>query len=535
MDEIAQLQHQLQQMQQERDEQLRRLKELNHIGIALSTERDPDKLLNMILQKSREITNADAGTLYLVEGDDDSGRRLRVKITQNDSMRMNFEEFVMPITKGSIAGFVGITGEPVNIPDVYDIPAEKEYRFNKEYDARTGYRAMSMLTVPMRNHKEEIIGIIQLINRKTDFAVRLTPENREKTVVAFDKNDEDLLTSLASQAAVALENNVLIKSIERLFEGFVTAAVTAIESRDPTTSGHSFRVADLTVGLAEIVDKLESEKFRSVSFTYDEIKEIRYASLLHDFGKVGVRENVLVKAKKLYPMQLDLIKQRFAYYQKAWQSDYYKAKLDLLLARGRDGYESHQGELDRVFGNRLNSLEDYINFIIQSNEPTILAEGNFEKLLRIASEDSLVPAGVDSHLLMPDEVHLLSIRKGSLNDRERIEIESHVTHTFSFLSKIPWTTELKRVPRIAYGHHEKLNGSGYPNRLAAQDIPIQTRMMTISDIFDALTASDRPYKRAVPTEKALDIISSEVKTGQVDQDLFDIFVEAKIFHLTSGK
>jgi response regulator RpfG family c-di-GMP phosphodiesterase len=328
---------------------------------------------------------------------------------------------------------------------------------------------------------------------------------------------------------------MLIKSIERLFEGFVTAAVTAIESRDPTTSGHSFRVADLTVSLAEIVDRVDRGRFASFRFTGEQIKEIKYAALLHDFGKVGVRENVLVKAKKLYPMQLDLIVQRFEAFKKAWEAEYYKSKLNLLLTVGQENYETQTRELDEVFRNRLNSLEDYLAFIVQSNEPTVLAEGNFEKLLRIASDMNLIPPEYAKGLLAPEEVQLLSIRKGSLNDRERIEIESHVTHTFLFLSKIPWTSELKRVPRIAYGHHEKLDGTGYPNRLRAEEIPIQTRMMTISDIYDALTASDRPYKRAVPVEKALDILSSEVKRNQLDPDLFHLFVDGKVFLRTAAK
>jgi hypothetical protein len=192
-------------------------------------------------------------------------------------------------------------------------------------------------------------------------------------------------------------------------------------------------------------------------------------------------------------------------------------------------------ELENVFKNRLNSLQDYWDFILQSNEPSVLAQGNFEKLLRIASDRDLVPPAVQESLLAPEEVQLLSIRRGSLNDHERIEIESHVTHTFLFLSKIPWTPELRDVPRIAFGHHEKLDGSGYPNRLKAEDIPIQTRMMTISDIYDALTASDRPYKRAVMPERALDIISEEVKLKQLDPDLFQIFIEGKVYELTRGK
>jgi HD-GYP domain-containing protein (c-di-GMP phosphodiesterase class II) len=530
----AQLRLQVQRIRAERDTHLKKLKELNAIGVALSTQRDPDQLLEMILQKSREITNADAGSLYLVEGDESSGKRLRFKISQNDSMKLNYEEFVMPISKGSIAGYVAATGETLNIPDVYQIPKDREYGFNRQFDESTGYRTASVLAIPMNNHKGEITGVIQLLNSKKE-PVRLTRENSQQVIRPFDENDEDLVSSLASQAAVALENNILIKSIERLFEGFVTAAVTAIESRDPTTSGHSFRVADLTVELARVVDKLDTGRFGDIKFTYDEIKEIRYASLLHDFGKVGVRENVLVKAKKLYPLQLDLIRERFLHYRRAWEAEYYKSKLHMLENLGRPHFDAQSPQMDMLYKNRMNSLDDYWKFIVESNEPTVLAEGNFERLLRISAENDLLPPGIEGSLLTPDEVQLLSIRKGSLNERERVEIESHVTHTFLFLSKIPWTSELKQVPRIAYGHHEKLNGVGYPNRLSANDIPVQTRMMTISDIYDALTASDRPYKRAVPGEKALDIISSEVKAGQVDQDLFQLFVDAKIYRLTINK
>ena len=450
-------------------------------------------------------------------------------------MRLNYEEFVMPISMGSIAGFVAATGETLNIPDVYEISKEREYGFNRQFDESTGYRTMSVLAVPMSNHKGEVIGVIQLLNSKNDFSVSLTRENYREAIRPFDQNDEELLSSLASQAAVALENILLIKSIERLFEGFVTASVTAIESRDPTTSGHSFRVADLTVELARVVDQADTGRFKDVSFTHDEIKEIRYASLLHDFGKVGVRENVLVKAKKLYPLQVDLIRERFRHFRKAWEAEHYKSQLNMLLTLGREYYDVQAGDVEKVFRNRVNSLEDYWNFIVESNEPSVLAQGNFERLLRISAESDLIPPGIEDPLLTSEEVQLLSIRKGSLNDRERVEIESHVTHTFLFLSKIPWTSELKRVPRIAYGHHEKLNGCGYPNRLRADDIPVQTRMMTISDIYDALTASDRPYKRAVPKEKALDIIASEVKSEQVDSELFQMFIDAKVFHITTGR
>lgn len=450
-------------------------------------------------------------------------------------MPVHYEEFQMPITKGSIAGYVAATGETLNIHDVYQIASHCEYRFNQHYDESTGYRTTSMLTAPMTDHQGQITGIIQLINRKKDFSVKLTQKNYKDWVRSFDQNDEELVNSLASQAAVALENSALLKSIQRLFEGFVTASVTAIESRDPTTSGHSFRVATLTVGLATLVDRATTGRFAAIQFTADEIKEMRYAALLHDFGKVGVRENVLVKSKKLYPFQVELIRQRFEYMKKAWEAEHFRSKFNLLRSAGIENFEAQFAPLETAFENRLRSLDHYYEFILQSNEPTVLPHGNFDKLLRIASDQELIAPGAQGPLLSGEEIQFLSIRKGNLNDRERSEIQSHVTHTFLFLSKIPWTSELRDVPKIAYGHHEKMDGSGYPNRLKGEDIPVQTRIMTISDIYDALTAGDRPYKRAVPSDNALDIIAAEVKHDQLDPELFQLFVEGKVFELATGK
>jgi HD-GYP domain-containing protein (c-di-GMP phosphodiesterase class II) len=526
----ALLKEQMVTVRQDRDTQLHRLRELNRIGIALSTERNPDRLMKMILQKSREITSADAGSIYVVETDEqEKNKKLRFKILQNDSIQLSFEECCIPMTTESVAGYVAVTGEPLNIPNVHRLPEDVEYRFNKDIDLHSGYRTESTLAVAMKNYKGEIIGVIQLINRKKNFGNPLRPDNYATEIEPFDAEDLELVTSLASQAAVAFENNQLIQNIERLFEGFVTASVTAIESRDPTTSGHSFRVAEFTVQLAETVSAIRSGKFHDVTFSSYELKEMRYAALLHDFGKVGVRENVLVKAKKLYPSQLELIRHRFAYYKKAWELELYKSKLNIILTRGPDEFIAEAIHLENAFKARLEMLDDYLDLILQTNEPTVTIQDNFEKLRWILSDTHMSPPGVDEPLLRPEEVQLLSIRKGSLNEKEREEIESHVIHTFLFLSKIPWTSELKNVPEIAYGHHEKLNGSGYPNRLNGKEIPIQTRMMTISDIYDALTASDRPYKRAVPSEHALEILQSEVEKGQVDSDLFEIFVDAKIF------
>ena len=334
--------------------------------------------------------------------------------------------------------------------------------------------------------------------------------------------------------AVALENIRLYESIETLFEGFVRASVGAIEARDPTTYGHSFRVADLTVGLAEVVDRDDSPVFRDIRFSRAEMKEIRYASLLHDFGKVGVREEVLVKAKKLYPMQLDLMRQRFAYARKALEHAQSERKLTYLLDKGREEFLAAQAEFQIDLEQQLRELDEFFDFVVKCNEPTILRESNFERLSEFAARQFVDPTGQVHPLLTPHEIELLSISKGSLDERERRQIESHVNHTMSFLSQIPWTREIKNIPAIASAHHEKLDGRGYPYKLSASEIPFQSKMMTISDIYDALSATDRPYKKALRSDQALDILFDEAKQGLVDRELLRVFHEAEIYRLTSN-
>jgi HD-GYP domain-containing protein (c-di-GMP phosphodiesterase class II) len=387
-----------------------------------------------------------------------------------------------------------------------------------------------MLVFPMTNHAGDIIGVLQLINRRrTRDHSKLTAETVPDEVIPFDQETIEIMRSLAGQAAVAVENNLLYESIERLFEGFVTAAVTAIEQRDPTTSGHSFRVADLTVELARVIEHVEAGPYREIAFSNDQIREIRYASLLHDFGKVGVREQVLVKEKKLYPMQLEAIRSRFEFAMKSLEADVSRRKLDYMLAHGRDGYEEFVRQIDEETRGETERLQADFAFVTQSNEPTVLPEGEFQYLQQLAERAFVNLRGEQQLLVRPEEARILSIRKGNLDAGERGEIESHVTHTFNFLQKIPWTKDLASVAQFAYAHHEKLNGRGYPRKLTATDIPIQSRMMTVSDIYDALTASDRPYKRAISTERALDILNMETNDGLLDRDLVSIFVEAKVY------
>ncbi len=508
----------------------RELQEVAQVGVSLSTVRDHPVLLTMILSKARELSRADAGSLYLLD-EQDGNKVLRWKLAQNDSIDVEgFEEKILPITRKSLAGYVAMTGETLVIDDAYDLPADAEYEINRTFDEQNGYLTRSLLVFPMTNHAGDVIGVLQLINRKRLGApARLTAANVPENVISFLDDTADIMRALASQAAVAVENNLLYESIERLFEGFVTAAVTAIEQRDPTTSGHSFRVADLTVELARVIDRIDSGQFAEVRFSVDQVREIRYASLLHDFGKVGVREQVLVKEKKLYPMQLDTIRGRFEYVMKCVENAASRRKIDYLLERGRDGYDDFAARADAESAAEIAKLQKDFAFIAQSNEPTILPEGDFQYLQQLAQSEYEDIRGERRRLVDGEEARILSIRKGNLDATERIEIESHVTHTFNFLMKIPWTRDLAKVADIAYAHHEKLNGRGYPRKLSAADIPLQSRMMAISDIYDALTASDRPYKRAISTDRALDILKMEVGDGLLDPALVDTFIDAKVF------
>jgi HD-GYP domain-containing protein (c-di-GMP phosphodiesterase class II) len=502
---------------------------------ALSSERDIRALLAMILEKCRQVTGADAGSVYVLEGEGTvREKRLHFMLSQNDSIAINFKEFTLDVDEKSIVGKAVLDARPINIPDLEDLggPGQNPWGFhhNKSFDEKTGYRARSMLTVPMLSAQAEVIGVVQLINRKRDPAARLrTTEDFAREVTPFDDWSEELALALASQAGISLENAILYDEIQRLFDGFVNASVTAIESRDPTTSGHSRRVATLSVAIAEKVDAATDGPWRDIHFTRTALKKIEYAGILHDFGKVGVREKVLVKAKKLYDEDRRAVEMRFAYIRRGLEAEHVERKLRLALELGRDELPARFAELEAELAAKIADLQSAWAFICKANEPALLEEGGFERLIEIARLQYLSPSGELRPYLEAEEVAALQIPRGSLTAVERVEIESHVVHTYNFLRKIPWGREMADLPRIAGSHHEYLNGIGYPRRLSAEEIPIESKMMTIADIFDALTASDRPYKKAVPTDRALGIIEGEVKAGKCDPDLFRLFVEAEIY------
>lgn len=518
------------------------LGELINIARAMTTERDVNKLLAIILEKSRFVTGADAGSIYVVEDeaaanevDADSGAlsrargpMLRFKLSQNESVNYDSREFVMPISTRSIAGSAALGKKPINIADAYDIPPGAQYGFDRRFDEKIGYRTKSILTMPLISpQRDEVIGVIQLINKKKDPEKKLfTKDDVEEQVVPFDERSEELLGMVAAQAAASLENAMLYAEIRNLFEGFVKASVEAIESRDPTTSGHSRRVADLTVELAKVVDSETAGSYKDARFSSEDLRELEYASLLHDFGKIGVREKVLVKANKLYEEKVELIRARFDFIARSLEADMLRRKLNALE---RGAPKSELDALDKEFVERRAELDGSWSTIMAANEPTVLAAGDFAKIETIAKETYFDMRGEMKFLLDADEAVALSVKRGSLTPKEYEEITSHVVHTFKFLSNIPWGKAFRRVPQIAGAHHERLNGTGYPNRLRAEEIPVQSKMMSISDIYDALTASDRPYKKAVPVERAVDILEYGVKDQHLDAELVRIFREARVW------
>ena len=508
------------------------------IGRELSEQRDIQELLKGILQRACEITNADAGSIYTVEGasDDVTKRKLRFAASQNDSMLVETKLDEMAVSETSIVGRSVLTGERINVQDLYNLEepgvGNNPWGFvhDRTFDDKHGYQTRSMLAVPMISARREVIGVIQLINkRKTGWIELKMPADFLQGVAPFDKISESYVAALASQAGIALENVRLYQEVKDLFEGFVKAAVTAIESRDPTTSGHSERVAKLTVELAKSTNDITSGPFREARYSKDDLKQIEYASLLHDFGKVGVREHVLVKAKKLYEHERELILQRFQLIERGYRIEGLESKVRYLTESTLEAAQERIAAIDAGLVEKVSELDDIIKFVLTSNEPTVLEQGGFERIATIAGMAYADDAGQTGPFLTGSEAASLQIKRGSLTEQERLEINSHVVHSYKFLCEIPWGRSLRDVPSIAHGHHEKLDGSGYPHGLKGDAIPVPARMMAITDIYDALTAKDRPYKRAIPHEKAIDILAGDVKRGQLDANLFEIFLGARVY------
>ncbi len=504
-------------------------KELLEIGTALSAERDLNRLLERILSTARQLVLADAGSLYLLE-EGPGGARLRFVLAQNESCDGPWRESVMPVDSASLAGVVAQSGESLSINDAYSIPEDASYSFNPSFDRESGYHTRSLLAVPMKNRTGNLLGVIQLINRKQRLQVKLTDRAVvDSEVIPFTAADLSLLQALASQAAVVLENSRLVQEIRDLFESFVLAAVTAIEQRDPPTSGHSLRVASYTLGLAAAVERDPPPRFRGVRFSDRELQQLRYAALLHDFGKLGVREPVLTKSKKLYPDQERLVRERFLHACRALQKQRLEVFLEDLHGRGTALTDKEMAWITREMERLMAEFDALYHHIECANNPAVIGKEVTRHLVEIARRKYPGRDDVNLPLLRPEELHFLQIERGNLDEAERREIESHVVHSLHFLKTLPWPRDLRRVPEIAALHHEKLNGRGYPHRYTQAQIPLEARMLSIADIYDALTSGDRPYKASLEPATALAILRAEAEAGALDSDLVELFIKAEVY------
>jgi HD-GYP domain-containing protein (c-di-GMP phosphodiesterase class II) len=495
-----------------------RMSQLSDIALSLSTKMGYADLLETILREARGLAGCDAGSLYLIDESEDDPA-LVFKLAQNDSREFPFIEQRLPLTADSLAGYVAITGDELDIPDVYRLPEDAPFSFNRSFDDQMNYRTVSVLVLPMRDHRDEVVGVLQFINR-------LDPTRDEP--IPFGEELVELLRAVASQAAVSIQKNLLIRDVNRLFESFVQASVRTIEQRDPSTSGHSFRVADTTVVLLETLPDSGLPRFRQLRFSPQHIKEVRYAALLHDFGKVAVRENVLLKANKLTDDRLELIRYRLELQRERLRRRAVERELELLHHDAVDN-EVARRRVHRDLQAQLSLLSDYEQMVEQANQPSVLDASVADELREIRDYVYRELDGTLNGLITDQDLLALSVRKGSLTPDERREIQSHVTHTREFLDTLPWPPELANVPEIAGAHHEKLDGSGYPSGLIGEQIPLASRVMTVCDIYDALTAMDRPYKKAMPIERALSILGDEARQGLLDTDMVNVFIESRVY------
>lgn len=385
-----------------------------------------------------------------------------------------------------------------------------------EHDSIVAQAIRSVMCVPLIL-EQEVLGLIQVDTSSDPYA--------------FKEADLEMLTGVCAETAVALKNFQLYSDIERLLDGFVRASVQAIEERDPVTAGHSFRVAAYAEHLATMVDRADAPTLRQVMFSKEQLREIRYAALLHDFGKVGVREHVLRKEKKLHLSDLRLLEHRFKYARAALERQAYRNLADLHLQRALSmaAFQEEKRRIDQDLSEEFARLDRFLAAIQRANEPAIQAGDALPELHELREYAYREADGSAVHLIDECEFSALSLAKGCLTADERRQIESHVADSYSFLILIPWTRDLAGVPAIAHGHHEKLDGSGYPMGLRGAQISMQTRILTICDIYDALTAGDRPYKKAVPVDAALELMASECRAGHLDSSLFNVFVESKVW------
>ena len=494
-----------------------RLEQLLGIGVALSRERDINKLLEIILLAAKDITNADGGTLYRMDDD----KALKFAIVRNDSLRIAmggttgveipFYPIHLFLEGGAkntkmVAAYAVHSSQSVNIADAY---TEEGFDFSgtKAFDKKTGYGSHSFLTVPMKNHENEIIGVLQLINAKDRTTGKVQP---------FSASDQHLAESLASQAAIALTNRLLINHLEALFESFIGLINAAIDDKSPYTGGHCNRVPELTMMLADAVTKNRVGPLKDFSMTERDRYELRIAGLLHDCGKITTPVHVVDKATKLETIydRITLVDTRF---------EVIKRDLQIAALRGQTS--------EQELGTKLKAVDDDRAFLQRTNVGgEFMRDEDVERVKKISTGYRWIDStGTECNFLSDDELKNLTIRAGTLTGEERTVINHHIDLTIDMLEALPWPKHLTNVPEYAGGHHERMDGKGYPRGLTREQMSVQARCMGIADIFEALTAKDRPYKKGKTLTESLSILG-KMKLGQhVDPDLFDVFMWEKVY------
>jgi len=509
----------------------RRFEQLNEIGAALSHERDIGRLLENILVAAKNITHADGGTLYrMTEGE----ASLRFEIMRNDSLKIAlggtsgnpipFPPLPLRTESGEennsmVAAYAAIHQKTVNIDDAYQAEGF-DFSGTRKFDERTGYRSQSFLTVPMKNHENAVIGVLQLINS-------IDPDT--KRVVPFSAADQQLAESLASQAAIALTNRQLITQLEQLFESFIQLINVAIDEKSPYTGGHCERVPVLTMMLAEAVNETKTGPLADFGMSDKDRYELKIAGLLHDCGKVTTPVHVVDKATKLQTLfdRIHLVDTRFEVLKRDAQIAMLKAKLNL-----RDSHDSRaEAMLEEDLVRHLRQIDADREFLRQANIGSeLMTPEAQERVKKIGTGYRWMDVGGKSaNFLTDDELENLNIRAGTLTQKERETINYHIVATNKMLEQLPWPKHLKNVPEYAGGHHERMDGKGYPKGLTREQMSVQARVMGIADIFEALTARDRPYKRGKTLSESLEILGNFKLNGHIDPDLFDVFVRQKVY------
>jgi len=510
--------------------QLYHLSKYAEIGMALSGEESVERLLEMIVHEAREITDADAGTLYLVNAE---RTHLDFVILHNDTMKTRLGGTsgvpvkLPPVplhvdgqpNHANVSSHVALTGDIVNIADVYE-SEEFDFTGPRKYDQATGYRSKSMLVIPLRNHENDVIGVLQLLNAQD--------VTRGGCIGEFADDRVTLVASLASQAAAALTKTRLIQDLKDLFYAFIKTIANAIEEKSPYTGGHINRVVDITMLIARRINDMDEGPFADVHFNEDELEELKLAAWLHDIGKITTPEWVVDKASKLQTIfdRVELVQQRFDLAAQAMRAASLERKVALLAAGAAP--QALQDE-DQALAERLQALEQDRAFVIACNEPGEFMSDERRERVRAIGERTFEVDGQPRRYLSDDEVANLCIRKGTLSDSERAIIENHARVTGRMLSELPFPKKLSRVPQYAAGHHEKLDGTGYPDGLDETTLSLQARIMAVADIFEALTAKDRPYKKPMPLSQAVKILGFMKKDRHIDPDVHDLFLSSKLF------